>query len=368
MASYRTSILADRHKALGSKLEDWNGMGTAWSYASDIYQEHITIRTKAGLMDVSGLKKVHVVGPDSTDVLNYICTRDLHKIYPGKSVYTAILNDQGLLTDDSIMFRLGPNSWMMVHGSGNAFAQLVKYSEGKKVQFLFDDDLHDISLQGPKSVDFLAEHVPGIRDLRYFHHIQTTLFGRPAMISRTGYTGERGYEIFASAKDIPFLWDTILEKGAPVGIIPCCFAVLDMLRVESYLLFYPYDNSPEGDSLWELGLEFTVSPGKTNFHGAEKHFALKGKERVKIFGILADTANPTATGDEIFTPDGQKVGYVTCGMVSKLTNQSIAIARLDPKYAVQGIKLHIRGKTTDCDAIAHVLPFDDPKKTKRTTA
>jgi len=367
MASYRTSVLADKHKALGSKLEDWNGMGTAWTYSKDIYEEHIAIRTKAGLMDVSGLKKVHVVGPDATDVLNFICTRELHKIYPGKSVYTAILNDQGLLTDDGIMFRLGPNSWIMVHGSGTAHEELARSSVGKKVQFFFDDDLHDISLQGPISVDFLEEHVPGIRGLQYFHHIQTTLFGRPAMISRTGYTGERGYEIFASAKDVPFLWDTILEKGASRGIVPCCFAVLDMLRVESYLLFYPYDNSPEGDSLYELGLGFTVSPGKTNFRGAQKHFALKGKERIKIYGVLAETDQPTSTGDEIFTTDGQKIGYVTCGMVSKLTNKSMAIARLDAKYAVHGTKLHVRGKTTNCDAIAHSIPFDDPKKTKRTS-
>jgi len=366
MTSYRTSVLADRHKALGSKLEDWNGMGTAWTYSKDIYEEHAAIRTKAGLMDVSGLKKIHVVGRDATDVLNHICTRDLHKIYPGKSVYTSILNDQGLLTDDGIMFRLGPNSWLMVHGSGTGHEELARSSVGKQVVSIFDDDLHDISLQGPLSVDFLADHVPGIRDLKYFHHLQTTLFDRPVMISRTGYTGERGYELFASAKDIPFLWDTILEKGASKGIIPCCFTVLDMLRVESCLLFYPYDNSPEGDSLYELGLTFTVTPGKKNFRGAEKHFALKGKERFKIFGVLAETNQPTFMGDEIFTPDGQKVGYVTCGMFSKLTNKSMAMARIDTKYAVHGTKLHVKGKTTDCDATAHSLPFDDPKKLKRT--
>lgn len=363
--SWRTNALADRHRALGSKLEDWNGMGIPWTYDRDLHEQHAAVRTKAGLFDVSGLKKVHVVGPGSTEVLNHVCTRDLSKVYPGKSVYASILNDSGLFTDDCIMFRMGPNSWMMVHGSGTGQEEFARSAVGKNMASLFDDDLHDISLQGPGSVGFLTEHVPGIRDLRYFHHMQTTLFGRPVMISRTGYSGERGYEIFARGQDIVSLWDAILEKGAAMGIIPCCFTILDMLRVESYLLFYPYDNSPEGDSLWELGLDFTVSPGKTGFRGAERHYALKGKERIKIFGVLADTDRPTEAGDELFA-NGRTVGVVTCGMYSKLTKKSMAMARLEPKYAAQGKKLEVRGKNVQCAAIAHALPFDDPEKKKRS--
>ena len=127
------------------------------------------------------------------------------------------------------------------------------------------------------------------------------------MISRTGYTGERGYEIFCKAEDAGLIWDTILGEGKELGIIPCCFATLDMLRVESYLLFYPYDNSqmypfekdPPGDTLWELGLDFTVSPGKTDFRGAEQHYRLKGKERFKIFGLLVDGNKPADAGDSL---------------------------------------------------------------------
>ena len=241
--SWRFSALGDRHRALGSKLEDWSGMGTAWTYDKDIYEEHIAVRTKAGLMDVSGLKKVHLVGPHAIAVLDYITTRDINKVYPGKSVYACMLDDRGMFTDDCIVYRTGPNSFMLVHGSGSAHEQIVKAAIGRNVAVLFDDDLHDLSLQGPLAVDFLAQHVPGIRDLKYFHHMQTTLFGAPVMISRTGYTGERGYEIFVRGQDAPMVWDTILDKGKSMGIIPVCFSVLDMLRVESYLLFYPYDNS-----------------------------------------------------------------------------------------------------------------------------
>jgi aminomethyltransferase len=146
-----------------------------------------------------------------------------------------------------------------------------------------------------------------------------------------------------------------------------------MLRVESYLLFYPYDNSQmypfaneqPGDSLWELGLDFTVSPGKTGFRGAEEHARLKGKERFKIFGLLVDADGPTDLGDEVWA-DGHKVGVITCPSYSKLTNRSMAIMRVDVKHAVQGAKLEVRGKSVSASAIAHTITFDDPQKKKRT--
>ncbi len=346
-------------------------MGTAWTYAKDIQDEHTAIRTKAGLMDVSGLKKLHLVGPHAIAVLDYVTTRNMAKVTPGRSVYACILNDKGFFTDDCIVYRTGPNAFMVVHGSGTAHEEITKQCVGRNVAVLFDDDLHDLSLQGPLAVDFLAKHVPGIRDLKYFHHMQTTLFGAPVMISRTGYTGERGYEIFVRGQDAPLVWDTILAEGVEMGIIPCCFSVLDMLRVESYLLFYPYDNSQmypfadqgPGDSLWELGLDFTVSPGKTGFRGAEEHARLKGKERFKIYGLLLEADGPCDLGDPVFAGDKQ-VGVVTCPSYSAITKQSMAIARLEVGCAVQDTPLTVG--STAIPAVAHKLPFDDPEKKKRT--
>ena len=367
--SWRNAILASRHRALGSNLEDWNGMPTAWSYAHDVQEDHVTIRTKAGLMDVSGLKKVHLHGPHASGVLDYLTTRDVSKITPGKSAYACFLNEGGKFADDGLLYRTGPNSWFVVHGSGAAHQALAQACYGRNVTMLFDDDLLDLSLQGPLAVEYLARHVPGIRDLKYFHHFGATLFGKPVMISRTGYTGERGYEIFCKAEDAGLIWDTILEEGKAMGITPCAFTALDLLRTESYLLFYPYDNSEmypfeneaPGDTLWELGLDFTVSPGKTGFRGAEEHYRLKGKERFKIFGLLLEGDKPASPGDSV-NAGGKKVGVVTCPMVSTLTGKSMAIARLDVPVAVHGTKLLVGG----VPAIAHTLPFDDPKKAKRT--
>jgi aminomethyltransferase len=371
--SWRTSALADRHRALGSALEDWNGMGTAWTYAdTSLADAHEAIRTRAGLMDVSGLKKVHFVGPHAEGLLQQAVTRDVSELYPGKCVYSTMLDERGTFIDDCLVYRIGPNAFFVVHGAGAGHEALTRAALGRNVGVLFDDDLHNLSLQGPLAVEFLAEHVAGIRSLAYFHHIQTRLFDCSVMISRTGYTGERGYEIFCKAQDAPVIWDTILEQGAARGIIPCAFTTLDWLRVESYLLFYPYDNSQmypftdeaPGDTLWELGLDFTVSRGKQGFRGAEEHARRKGRERFKIFGVLLSGEQAAAEGDTLWADDEQ-VGVITCAMYSRLTRKSMAIARLDVPQAVHGTKLEVRGSLT-ASAIAHTLPFDDPEKLKRT--
>jgi aminomethyltransferase len=368
VTSWRTSVLASRHKALGSSLGDWNGMGTAWDYAQDVNAEHRATRLAAGLWDVSGLKRVHVSGPDAMDVLNHLCTRDLTKVYPGKSVYAVVCAEDGGFTDDCILYHLSPNNWMMVHGSGTAFEQLKKSAQGKQVQYLLDDDLHELSLQGPKALEILTPHVTAdLKALKYFHHVPTTLFGRHVLLSRTGYSGERGYEVFAKAADTGFLWDKLLEIGRPQGVLPCSFNCLDMIRVESYLLFYPYDMD-ESNTLWECGLDFTVSKEKqADFRGKKALWERKGKEKMLIYGLVADTDRSTAAGDEVWA-DGRKVGKVTGPMYSTLLKKSLAIAQLEPAFAKPGTVLRLKGPKTDCSATAQALPFDDPGKSKRLAA
>ena len=347
-------------------------MGSAWSYAHDIALDHVAIRTKAGLMDVSGLKKLYFTGPHAAAILHQATTRDVSKIYPGKCAYACMLNEAGHFIEDCILYRTGPNTWMVVHGSGAGHETLTAAVVGRNATVVFDDDLHDLSFQGPLAVEFLAKYVPGMRNINYFRHMTAQLFGRPVLLSRTGYTGERGYEIFCKGEDAGLIWDTVLAEGKSLGIVPTQFATLDMLRVESYLLFFPYDMSqmypfdkdPPGDTLWELGLDFTVSPGKTDFRGADEHFRLKRKERFRIFGLLVEGNVPADMGDPVYAGD-RKVGVVTCAMYSTLTKKSMALARLDLPVAVHGTRLEIRGKNVKVPATAHTLPFDDPEKKKR---
>lgn len=348
-------------------------MGTAWTYDKDQTEEYMAIRTKAGVMDVSGLKKVQIVGPHASHVIDRATTRNVEKLKPGRSTYACMLNDEGKFVDDCVIYRMGPNSFMVVHGSGLGHEQLTMAATGRNVAVLFDDNLHDISLQGPAAVDYLDKHVPGIRDVVYFSHIQTSLFGKPVMISRTGYTGERGYEIFCRGQDAPEIWDTIVAEGAGMGIIPTRFTTLDLLRAESYLLFFPYDNSEtypfddekHGDTLWELGLDFTVSPGKTGFRGAEEHYRLKGKERFKIFGVKLEGTEPAQEGAALMK-DGKQVGVVTIGMYSPLNEHNVGIARMPVDCAVPGTKMSVRNAEGEIPCVAAEMPFHDPEKKRRT--
>ena len=372
-ASWRFSALADRHRAMGSELEDWSGMGTAWSYDKDQEEEYLAIRTKAGFMDVSGLKKVHVTGPHASHVIDKAVTRNIEKLRPGRSTYACTLNDDDKFVDDCVIYRMGPNSFMVVHGSGQGHEQLTMAATGRDVSLRFDDNLHDISLQGPLAVTFLEKHVEDIRNLNYFNHMQTMLFDCPVMISRTGYSGERGYELFCRGQDAPKIWDMLVEHGAPMGIIPTRFTTLDLLRAKSYLPFFPYDNSDmypfenekHGDTLWELGLDFTVSEGKTGFRGCEEHMRLQGNERFKIFGVLLEGTEPADEGAPLMR-NGKQVGTVTVGMYSTLNKHNVGIARMPVDCAVDGVAMSVKNASGNITCKAHSMPFYDPKKKIRS--
>ena len=271
------------------------------------------MRTAAGLFDVSGLKNIHLTGPDALAVANHLITRDMTKIYPGKSIYTLLLNDDGCITDDCIMFNCGPNDLLMVHSSSTG-----------------------------------CDHVP------------TTLFDRHCMISRTGYSSEHGYEIFCKGEDAGRIWDSILEDGKAEGIIPCSFDCIDMIRVEAALLFYPYDiigeNTPR-----DMGLGFTVSKNKrTHYRGKEGLMAAAGNETVKTYGIVTNCETAFYVDAEIFLGP-KKVGKVTQPMYSILTEQSLAMVQLISELAGPSANVEVRWAAGSCSAVTHPLPFYDPE-------
>ena len=365
MTYSRHTALADRHRALGAELEDWNGMGMAWEYNQDVNDEHRAVRTAAGLFDVSGLKKVHILGPDALVVADHLITRDMTAIPAGRSVYAIILNEEGGFTDDCIMFNLAPNHLMLVHGGGTAMEQLKKSAEGRDVHIQFDDDLHDISLQGPKSMDILKNHTPiDLAGLNYFHQVPTTLFGHNCLISRTGFSGERGYEIFAKGEDIVPIWDAILEHGRPEGVLPASFNCIDAIRVEAALLFYPFDMD-ESNTPWEVGLGFAVSKKKQgDYRGKQACMDSIGKEKIKVCGIVADADAAVDADAELFLGD-RKVGKVTAPNFSPVLNQSLALVHIEVDLAEPDTQVEVRGPNTSCSAAIHSLPFYDPTKSKR---
>ena len=354
----RTSALANRHTALGSGLEDWNGMGTAWSYSTDPNDEHDAVRERAGMFDMSPLKKVFVRGPDAQAVLDHCVTRDLGRVEPGQAAYLSVLTEDGKLADDAIVSNNGGDEWMIVHGSGQTQDMLAASAQGRDVQIAMDDDLHDISVQGPQALEILdAQCSIDLGALKYFEHAPAELFGHPVRISRTGYSGERGYEVFADASVVGDIWDR-LEAA---GVMPCSFTALDKVRIEAGLLFYDYDMTTD-HTPWEVRLGFTVNQDKVDFRGKAALMAAKGQETLRNVGLDIDHDDMVAGGEDLLV-DGQSVGVINSPCYSHRLGKSLALGHVAPDLA-DGTVVQVKGDGIDTTATISALPFYDPQKSR----
>ena len=353
----RTSALATRHTALGSGLEDWNGMGTAWTYHTDPNDEHDAVRESAGMFDMSALKKVMINGVDAPKVLDHLTTREMGRIAPGQSAYLSVLTEEGTMADDAIVSNNGNDEWMIVHGSGDTLALLEASAANRDVEISFTDALHDVSVQGPKALEILDQNCDGdLSDLAYFHHRPAVLFGHPCRISRTGYSGERGYEIFADASVVGDIWDNLVG----VGVMPCSFTALDKVRIEAGLLFYGYDMTTD-HTPWEVGLGFTVNTNKPDFRGRTALMAAKGQEKILNVGVAIDHPDMVNGGEKLVL-DGEALGIVNSPCYSHRLGKSLALCHVAPKAAVVGTRLQVIGDGIDTSAQVIAMPVHDPQK------
>ncbi|MBT6277282.1 MAG: aminomethyl transferase family protein [Chromatiales bacterium] len=358
----RTSALASRHTHLGSGLEDWNGMGTAWSYDSDPNAEHDAVREAAGLFDMSPLKKVFVRGLDAARVVNHIITRDMSLVGPGMSAYGAILSEARTVRDDAIIANNGNDEWMHCHGSGGSMDLLRESAAGLNVDIELNDDLHNISLQGPKALELLQAHTwLDVASLRYFQHAATELFGHSCRISRTGYSGERGYEIFCDASVVGDMWDQVLGNGDNMGVMPCSFASLDKIRIDAALLFYGYDMTDE-HTPWEVGLGFTLNPN-SECRCKAAALASQGKERFVAAGIAIDH-DDALVGGEVLRRNGQDVGVLNSPVYSHRLGKSLALVHLDKEAAAPGTSLEVSSDEFSGTATVEAIPFFNPSKSR----
>jgi aminomethyltransferase len=359
----RTSALASRHTALGSGLEDWNGMGTAWEYSSDADAEHDAVREAAGLFDMSPLKKIRVTGPDASSVVDHLHSRDLQRLTAGRSAYGSVLTETGTVADDAIAFNNGDAGWLVVHGSGASMEMLDASAEGRDVSVELDDDLHLVSLQGPAALGLLDEVCESsLSALEYFSHIDCRLFGMDVMVSRTGYSGERGYEIFASAADVPIIWDAILEAGVDKGVMPASFTALDKVRVEAALLFYGYDMTNEHFPS-EVGLGWTISRSGTDYRGKDAAIGAMGDERFVAAGISIDHDDIVAGGEELRL-DGAVVGTLNSPAFSHRLGKSLALVHLAAGAATPGTALSVQGDGSTYAGVVEAIPFFDASKSR----
>lgn len=359
----RQSVLNERHIALGSKLDaEWNGMPIPQQYDTNRYEETNIVRSRAGLFDVTGLRIVNVAGPDAETMLNAMLTSDISKIAPGKSAISNIVDANGSLIDDVLVYRDGPQEFRISHGGGSLEDVIPEFTDGLNVEASRDDDIHILSLQGPLALEILNSQTPlDLNRLRYFEHRRSTLFGKDVSLARGGYSAERGYEVFCASKDAVAIWDGIMEAGKPFGIIAASWDCLDIVRVEGSLLFFPFDMPKSDTTPWEVGADWTVDLDKPDFRGKAALEAKKGKERFKQVGLEILHDDAVIPGARLLK-DGREVGTVNSATYSRHLMKSLGLAHLLPELSALGTEVQVQTASGNLTANVVRTPFYDPMR------
>tara|TARA_B100001996_G_scaffold73919_1_gene54537 strand:- start:748 stop:3084 length:2337 start_codon:yes stop_codon:yes gene_type:complete len=344
-----------------------------------LVNEYNACREKAVLIDLSSLRKFEILGPDAEELMNYTLTRNIKKLSVGQVVYSAMCYENGMMFDDGTLLKLSDNGFRWVCGDEYGGEWLKKIAKKKNYKVIIKnstDQISNVSIQGPNSRKILNKIIftpptqPSIDELQWFRFTicrVEDLQGIPLVISRTGYTGELGYEVWCHPKDAPKVWDKLMEAGKDDGLIPAGFAALDKLRIEAGLILFGNEFDGQQDP-FEAGIGFAV-PLKTkedDFIGKNVLVERKANPQKKLVGLELIAKEPAGHGDCVHIGRSQ-VGVVTSGCFSTILNKNIALCRIDSKNAEIGTEVEvgkIDGHQKRISAKVVRFPFYDPDKTK----
>lgn len=368
----------ERTSALTRDFAEYNGFWIPNSYRDHGPEnEYWACREGAIVMDLSALRKFEVLGPDAEALLQYCLTRNVRKLAAGQVVYSAMCYDTGGMIDDGTLLKLGPDNFRWVGGSDYGGIWLREQAEklGMKAWVKTStDQMHNLSVQGPKSRDILKQVIwtpdtqPKLEEIGWFRFTVGRIGdhnGAPVVVSRTGYTGELGYEVWCHPRDAVAVWDSIWEAGQPHGLTPLGLAALDMLRIEAGLIFAGAEFDDQTDP-FEAGVGFTV-PLKTkedDFVGRAALIERKEHPQKKLVGLELDGNEAAGHGDCVHVGRGQ-VGVVTSGLRSPILKRNVALCRIDVRYAEEGTEVEVGkldGHAKRLPAKVVPFPFYDPKK------
>lgn len=339
----KTTCLTEEHIALGAKMSPFAGFMMPIQYSS-IIEEHQAVRGACGMFDVSHMGEIFVNGPDAERYVNHIFTNDVSGMEPGQILYGMMLYPNGGTVDDLLVYReYAPDAYLLVVNAANIdkdYAWMLENAEGFEVGILnASSDWGQIAVQGPAS-EAVVSKVLGmdLSGLTFYHFVDSTLYGQRAIISRTGYTGEDGFEIYASPEATVDLWKTFLAAG----VVPCGLGCRDTLRFEAGLPLYGDELSADITPVM-AGLSMFCKLDKPEFIGRDALAAQKAEGPAKkLVGIeLADKAIPRA-GYPVELPDGTEVGVVTTGYRSISLDKSICFALVAAEYSALGTTLMVR--------------------------
>ena len=340
--------------------------------------EYWACREKVAIMDLSPLRKWEVLGPDAEALIQRAITRDARRLSVGQVTYTALCNETGGMIDDATVYRLGQDNFRFVGGDEYDGVWLKELADqhGLKVWVKpSTDQLHNVAVQGPASRDLLRGVVwtpptqTSLEDLKWFRFTVGrvgTYDGIPIVVSRTGYTGELGYEVWCHPSDGPAVWDAIWEAGEPLGLTPLGLEALDILRIESGLIFAGYEFDDQVDP-FEAGIGFAVDlRTDEDFVGRAALEERKAHPQRTLVGLELSGNETAGHGDEVYV-GRQRVGVVTSGTRSPVLKRNIALARVAMQYAELDTAVEVGkldGLQKRIPATVVRFPFYDPEKTR----
>ena len=357
--------LYDCHVAAKGKIVPFGGYLLPVQYETGVIKEHMAVRTACGLFDVSHMGELVLSGPDALRNVQRLTCNDCSGMYDGQVRYSPMCNEQGGVVDDILVYRLHETAYLLVVNAANKEKDAAWVSAHLQGEVAFQDlsaSIAQVALQGPKAVPLLAdlvaeEQIPE----KYYSFVQRAdVQGIPCLISRTGYTGELGYELYCAAEDGPRLWNLLLEAGKAYDLIPCGLGARDTLRLEAAMPLYGHEMDDTVTPL-ETDLGFFVKLEKEDFIGKEALLAAGEPKRCRI-GLKVTGRGIVREHCPLFIGDRQ-VGMTTSGTHCPFIAMPVAMALVDADCGTLGqtMEAEVRGRRIAVEVVP--LPFyKRPKK------
>ncbi len=344
---------------MGARLVDFAGWELPVQFTS-VLEEHQAVRTAAGLFDVSHMGEVEVRGRAALDLVQKVTSNDASRLKPGQAQYTALTTEKGTFVDDIIVYRRSEDDFMLVVNASNTdkdFAWIASHGRGAVEVINASARYAQLALQGPRAQDILQTlvQVP-LTPIRPFHFVEIAVDGTECIVSRTGYTGEDGFEIYAPPEAARDLFRALLRQGSPFGLLPCGLGARDTLRLEARMLLYGNDID-ESTTVLEAGLDGIVKLDKGTFIGSEA--LIRERERGplrRLVGFEMIDAGIARHGYPTKIEDTE-AGAVTSGTFGPTVKKGIGLAYVPSRAARVGTRFHVGIRGRDAQAVIVPTPF-----------
>jgi aminomethyltransferase len=360
----KKTSLNEAHRKLGGRMVEFGGWDMPVQYPAGTVAEHLRTRTNAGLFDVSHMGEIVVRGPDSIPFVNRLACNDASKLIDGQAQYSALTTPAGTVIDDLLVYRFAEDHLLLVVNAGTTekdWEWIISHRGDENVELRnASADYCQIAVQGPDAISILQKltAVP-LSDIKYYHYREGEVDGVPAIVSRTGYTGEDGFEVYAAADKAEQLWNKILDAGdfgSDDGVLPCGLAARNTLRLEAGMCLYGHEID-ETTTLLEANLGWICKLNKGDFIGREVLQKQKdeGVKR-KLVGFDVTDRGIARDGQEVLI-GGARAGQVTSGSPAPFLKKNIGMAYVPVEFANAGqaIEIDVRGRPVGAQIVP--LPF-----------